>query len=100
MKVLRSVFAVGRIGAQELYDVVGARAALVLVFLGRRDAERLTHIFQMHANDVVAFALPVVALNDDGDFTFEARDLGLRCIGGVATCCLILECCSVVLAPS
>ena len=32
----------------------------------------------MHADDVVAFALPVIALDDDGDFLLEMHDRGLR----------------------
>ena len=78
MKCLKVRLTISRIGAQELNDVESARTAFILVFLGRHDAERLAHIFLMDADDVVAFALPVIALDDDGDFLLEAHDGGLR----------------------
>ena len=53
------------------------RAAFVLIFLCRHDPKRLTDIFLMHANDVVAFPLSVIAFDDDGHFIFEPHDFRL-----------------------
>ena len=50
------------------------RPAFVLIFLGRHDPERLADVLLMDANNVVAFDLPVIALDDDGDFLLEPHD--------------------------
>src|ERR1022692_1371310 len=71
--------AVRRIGAQELDDIEGARAALVLVFLSRHDAARLTGVLLVHANNVIANLLPIITLDHNRNFVLKTHDARLRC---------------------
>ncbi len=60
--------------SQEVDDVLGAGAALVLIFTGRWTSKRLTHVFLVNTPLYSAGGDSVVPGDDDGNLVLEFQD--------------------------